>query len=353
MNLDERKGKNLIDLANFFQNDKLIQMIINETIQPYINKENCLSILIENYKKIETKSNTLCEGYSRLINTCIELTANNLFHLIKVNEKELNSLKKRLTEEIIDRFFYLRKESEQDDYTPIINFLIKNKKFNDVFELLESRRKDTIKRSILYVPVIVWKINIPENQSSFYKESNDFSIENINNILIVYYDAETDNLKVALRTGNSVDKICKTEHRNDDYNKRQIESFRIYSFLSLVEIPEINYKSIISFNCLFNTSNSKILLSKIDNFSNFLKGNNIINRDLKELTLKVYIEYDFCFSAVLMHICKNFHLYHSLSSISIIPKNLLTIILKSRNLNINNEDEKLIGIVNYSKRNLT
>ncbi len=295
----------------------------------------------------------MIEGYSRLVNACIELATNNLLYLLKNKEREINCIKKELIEEIIDRFFYLRKEYEQEDYTPIINFLIKMMKFNDVFELLESRRKDTIRRSILYDPVIVWKINILDIQSSFYKESNDFLIDNISNILIVYYDVETDNLKIAFRTGNSGENIGKPEHQNDDYNKRQIESFSIYCFLFLIEIPEINYKSRISFNCLFNRSNSKILLTKIDKFSHILKGKYITNKDSKELMLKVYIKYDFSFSAILMHICKNFHLYHSLSSISMIPDNLLKVILKSHNLNIKNEEEKFIGIVNYSNSNLT
>jgi len=212
--------------------------------------------------------------------------------------------------------------------------MIKNRKLNDIFELLENERKRAINIfEKLYddglEPTIIWKIKADDPRQGFYKESEEFNFENINLILINYYDSAKDVYNIAIKiTGRT--------------NEENIESQFILSVLSICEIKEIEFKSKINFNCIFSNNKTKILVCKIDNFSKLFSS-----FDKIEYSQSIYFNISYNFSAILTHICKNFYEYHSLNSISKISRNVLNIILKNEALNVRNEDEVLYSIITW------
>ncbi len=132
-------------------------------------------------------------------------------------------------------------------------------------------------------------------------------------------------------------------------NSVDIESTQfIFSILSICEIREINFKSKINFNCIFTNTKTKILVSKIENFSKYFETNGLKFSNLS-YSLVIYFNISYNFSSVLTHICRNFYEYHSLNSISRISRNVLNIILKNNSLNVRMEDEVLYAVMNWSK----
>jgi hypothetical protein len=225
--------------------------------------------------------------------------------------------------------------------------MLKNRNLGNVFELLEHERKralaifDKLYRDGLE-PTIIWKISSDDPGNGYYKESEEFHYENINLVLINYYDSAKDIFNLALRLkDDSTGGVTSTVNTGNTNANAQF----IVSILSICEIKEIGYKSKINFNCIFTNTNSKVLIFKIENFSKMFK-NSFKNVDY---SMTIHFNISFNFSAILTHICKNFYEFHSLGAIAKIPKNVLNIILKNNILNVRSEDEVLLAVVTWSK----
>jgi hypothetical protein len=215
--------------------------------------------------------------------------------------------------------------------------MMKNRKISNIFELLENERKRSINifeklHEDGLEPTIIWKIKSDDPSMGFYKESEEFQFEKLSVVLINYYDSTKDLYNMAL-------KLTDIRDENIDLNSQQ----HIVSVLSICEISEINYKSKINFNCIFSNTKTKVLVSKIENFSKLFK-----EFDNIDYSLTIYFNISYNFSSILTHICKNFYEFHSLSSIAKISKNVLNIILKNNILNVRNEDEVLFAVINWS-----
>ena len=95
---------------------------------------------------------------------------------------------------------------------------MKLRKLNDIFDLLENQRKNSISIFEKYLmdnvqPRIKWKTITSEPNSGFYKESNEFIFENIHKTIINYYDAKKDIFSIALKISKDqdIDDICQIE----------------------------------------------------------------------------------------------------------------------------------------------
>ena len=199
-------------------------------------------------------------------------------------------------------------------------------------------------------PTIIWNIKSDEPGLGFYKESEEFEFEKISLIMINYYDAAKDVYNMAIKITDVKDQKNFTNFDTDPHNNlNNINNLNnnnqfIISILSICEIPEIKYKSKINFNCIFSNTKSKVLVFKIENFSNYFEKFEEI-----DFNMKIYFIISYNFSSILTHICKNFYEYYSLNSISKISKNVLNIILKNEILNVQHEDEVLHAVMNWSK----
>jgi hypothetical protein len=214
--------------------------------------------------------------------------------------------------------------------------MINLRKLNDIFELLENERRRSINTFDRMLneslnPTLSWKFKSSEMDVGFYKESDDFTYENISFAVLNSYDNVKDIYQIAI-------KITKVIYESQNIDNTSI----IFSILSLCEIPEISFKSKINFNCINNNPKARVLITKIENFSKlFLNPTDFV--------LKIYLNLSYNFSSIFTHICKNYYEYHSLPSIGKIPKNVLNLIIKNKNLNVRSEDEKLFSIITHRK----
>ncbi len=299
-----------------------------------MEKNTCLKIIKDyiNYIYEENSKNLFLE----LIQTSIDIASNNIYYLISNLNDELFSISEDSLEEIIERYFESVIFQSNLDHSLIMRLMMKNRKINNIYELLENERKRSI--SIfekLYhdglEPTIMWKIKSEDPKLGFYKESEEFQYEKINIILINYYDANNDVYNMALR-------LTDIRDENNDNSQQNV-----ISILSICEINEIKYKSKINFNCIFSNTKTKVLVTKIENFSKYFENFNEL-----DYSLTIYFNISYNFSSILTHICKNFYEFHSLSSISKLSKNVLNIILKNNLLNVRTEDEVLFAVINWS-----
>lgn len=286
--------------------------------------------------------------FVEIIQTCIETASKNIFYLINNQNDDLFSISEDSLEEIIERYFESVMFNTNIDHSLIMRLMMKNRKLNDIFDLLENERKRSITIfEKLHLeglePTIIWKIKSENPGSGFYKESEEFIFENIGVVMINYYDASKDIYNMALK----ITELKNLSSENDKIlTSHPLPQF-IISILSICEIKEINYKSKINFNCIFSNTKTKVLVCKIENFSKYFIDAGL-NFENIEYSIVIYFNISYNFSSVLTHICKNFYEFHSLNSISKISKNVLNIILKNDILYARNEDEVLYAVINWS-----
>jgi len=343
--------KKVVEISIFFKAFSIIKIIVEDHITPNLDKTCCLKVLIDYMEYIYNEEFRLI--FLSLIHVCIGIASNNIFYLVNNKHEELFAIAEDSLEEIFERYFESVIFNTSKDHSLLIRLMIEYRKLNDVYELLENERKrainifDKVYQEGLD-PTIIWNIKSNDPASGFYKESEEFEFEKISIIMINYYDAAKDIYNMAIKITDIKDLKNTTNSETDsqiNINQNQNQNQFIISILSICEIPEIKFKSKINFNCIFSNTKSKVLVFKIENFSkNFEVFEEI------DFSMKIYFMISYNFSSILTHICKNFYEYYSLNSISKISRNVLNIILRNEILNVQNEDEVLSAVMNWSKK---
>ena len=339
--------KTIFKIGIFFQHIKIIEILVKNYIIPRINKDTCLKI-IDIY--IDLIYNDIVKDIFRnLIEKCILYLNKHLQYFILKKKEELLKLSQETIEEIIDRYFKSFYSSSNIEENKLIFWLIMyNRNINnDIFELLESERKNAIMNfeSINLnkdnsEPTLILTIRC-NNLNEDKLENEDTIIEGIKIRLISYFDCNNDVFKLAME-------IIDEEDLDDSIEKQPNlnEKNSIISILSMSEIKEINVKSKMNFNCIFTSSKTKYLIFKLNNFRTYL--NNIINETGEEkISLQLYFSRNYIFPSILYQILNNFKDYYALNSVSILPRSALNLIFKNDILNIQNEEQKLICILNW------
>jgi len=344
--LDLLSTQKLIEISIYFKAYNITKIIVEDYITPNLDKSSCLQILHDYMEYIYNEE--FRDVFLNLIHLCIGLASNNIFYLVNNKHEDLFSIPEDSLEEIFERYFESVIFNKSIDHSLLMRLMIEYRKLNDIYELLENERKrainifDKIYQDGLE-PTIIWNIKSSDPASGFYKESEEFEFEKISLIMINYYDAQKDIYNMAIKITDLRDIKNTTNSETDSQINFQQNQF-IISILSICEIPEINYKSKINFNCIFSNTKSKVLVFKIENFSRMFEKFEEI-----DFSMKIYFMISYNFSSILTHICKNFYEYYSLNSIAKISRNVLNIILKNEILNVQHEDEVLHAVMNWSK----
>ena len=351
--------KRVIDISLFFNAVDIIDLIIKKEIQPRINKDTSIRIIkcfyemksIDKVKKI----------FNEVINQCILCTAQNIIYIINNKNEDISNMSKVIIEEVIQLYFTSFNSNNNEDTEQVLDLLMTARGIKkDIFELLENERKGALinfdinknNQQKKTNPTKIWKIDMTEEP---YQEE-DIMFENLKLKLISYYDRDNDVLKLAFQLIESRSNLVRenTEENDDDYEESENKSIVtekhfdeekkennfFISILSLMEIPEIHYKTKTNFNCIYSNMNSKVLIFQVEKFSNSFSN-------ALKFTLKIFLSRIYVFSAILDHITRNFYQYKSLSSINKLPKIVLSLILKNQSLNCQNQKDLLLAISNW------
>ena len=356
--------RKLINICIELQLYDIIEKEVNEYLLPLISKENCIEIVI-NFIDLVFQDK-IQKYFIDLIKTALINISNYLPEFIN-NKKELLSLLSNETlEEIIEIYFerksklkennidYNNSIDQEQKYTKdVMDLLMKIRNINDnIFILLEYERKNALKNFEIcinedkdYKPKFIWKLKFSDITNEIYQEYK-LCIDNINLLLICYYEPENDTFQFALQViGTNListsENINNKENINDvnlelnDINNSIINNYpnimETISILYLCEIPEINFKSKINFNCVQQKCNSKFLIFKLENFS---KLNDFSNnsKKTKDFSINFYFTRNYIFPSIIDYIGQNLELYHRYLSVDKIPKLALSIILKNDNI---------------------
>ena len=403
--------RKLINICIHLNLYDIIKKEVDEYLLPQVSKNNCIELVLNFMDLIFQEKSK--QYFIKLIKTSITTISLYLPEFINKKKDVLFSLSNETLEEIVEIYIENKSKIKNNNY---INF--KNYKFNkdieeknlknvldllmyvrnvknDMFYLLENERKNALKNfeGLInndkdYEPKFIWKIKSCDITKEIYQEYN-LCINDINLLLIYYYEPKSDNFQLALQIlginsdfkennelknlldlttssnkhkenknmnmkllsgdddnmNNGINNInnnyikrnnfsdndkfdkLKTKSNNDIHNNNLID---IISILYSCEIPEIGFKSKINFNCVKQGCKSKFLIFKLENFSKLIcfSDNDINNNKAIDFSIKFYFERNYIFSSIISHICKNLDFYNKFNSVNKIPKLALSLLLK-------------------------
>jgi len=96
-------AKNLLQIADFFENSLIVQKLIKTEIIPKLNKENCLAFLEDSYQKLTTRNESCEEIWFHLFVSSMETVAENFLYYLQNNFKLITHTNKKLLEEIAEK----------------------------------------------------------------------------------------------------------------------------------------------------------------------------------------------------------------------------------------------------------
>ena len=396
--------RKLINICIDFRLYDVIEKEINEFLLPKISKNNCLEIVTNFIDLIFEEK--IQKYFINLIKKGISTISYNLPEFIINKKDSLFLLSNETLEEIVEIFFenkdknlenfnnnkniQMNDKEEEQDIKNVLELLMHARNIidNDIFSLLENERKNALKNFETsvnedkdYKPKFIWKIKYCDIKNEIYQEYK-VCLENINLLLISYYEPVKDTFQLALQiigvkenkninitssslkrnkekngennisdnieliSYNNIETYTKNNLNNNNMDKNILIN-NIISILYSCELPEIGFKSKINFNCVQPNCESKFLVFKLDNFSKLVGFSN--NNKTIDFSIKFYFSRNYIFSSIINHISKNLEIYHKYYTVSKIPKLALYIILKSDNIidSSKNECFKLQFIKNW------
>ena len=350
--------KKLIKIANYFQNENILENIINFNLIPNLNIETCVKFINDAYlyKNNNNNNENLNDNiliiwnifYNKLINFFVD----NFIEIIKDNNKikklnknilenilelylnknyfieEKPKIKKNIIKKIIKFIAYIRdldidkNESNinSDDFYKLIQ--IENKRLNS-FDITNNNREDTI---FFNLNLINFLANNEEKENEIFQEII-LEILNKKIILLIKLNKIENNLKIYIKPKNFNNKL-------------------FYSFSSFVELENDNKINCYNLSCINNEQYLNII--KLNNFSLYL--NDFYNNNIKEnnFSFKVYLKINIIESFLISYLINNFDNYYKSKNIyKLSSKNLKNIFLT--NVNNLNEEQKLICLINWCK----
>ncbi len=350
--------KKLIKIANYFQNENILENIINFYLIPNLNIETCVKFINDAYlyKNNNNNNENLNDNiliiwnifYNKLINFFVD----NFIEIIKDNNKikklnknilenvlelylnknyfieEKPKIKKNIIKKIIKFIAYIRdlnidkNESNinSDDFYKLIQ--IENKRLNS-FDITNNNREDTI---FFNLNLINFLANNEEKENEIFQEII-LEILNKKIILLIKLNKIENNLKIYIKPKNFNNKL-------------------FYSFSSFVELENDNKINCYNLSCINNEQYLNII--KLNNFSLYL--NDFYNNNIKEnnFSFKVYLKINIIESFLISYLINNFDNYYKSKNIyKLSSKNLKNIFLT--NVNNLNEEQKLICLINWCK----
>lgn len=350
--------KKLIKIANYFQNENILENIINFNLIPNLNIETCVKFINDAYlyknnnNKIENLNDNILIIWNIFYNKLINFFVDNFIEIIKDNNKikklnknilenvleiylnknyfieEKPKIKKNIIKKIIKFIAYIRdlnidkNESNinSDDFYKLIQ--IENKRLNS-FDITNNNREDTI---FFNLNLINFLANNEEKENEIFQEII-LEILNKKIILLIKLNKIENNLKIYIKPKNFNNKL-------------------FYSFSSFVELENDNKINCYNLSCINNEQYLNII--KLNNFSLYL--NDFYNNNIKEnnFSFKVYLKINIIESFLISYLINNFDNYYKSKNIyKLSSKNLKNIFLT--NVNNLNEEQKLICLINWCK----
>ena len=385
----------LIELSELFENNSFSIILIKDCIlsekkenedideNHTMNMNNVIILLHLSYNKLKEINNKdkpiiltssqennnieaeLEATWLDLFIKSLEMIGNNLnYYFAKdigdnVTNNKLWSFDKKIIDELYEKFAlnlitnnYIINENEKEidlnnysdikqnkidlkELNKIIDFLIKKRNQSDFFSLLSNEFMRIISEenineiNSLPNPTFILKININDIYSYYeeYPINNSFNINDTTKlIIVVYYKKNDDSFNVSLKLSK-------------DKSEKSMPNFDIMTFLSLALVEEINNRQINVKSLTNNKSMYEIM--KINNFSKLIsKSDKVSNSSGNEyFTLKLFLKPCFLYTMLCNYLFHNIENLYTNKNICKLSKNLLSIIIRKKQLLKNEEND--------------
>ena len=351
-------GKNLLYFFEEKKLDSFDKKIIDELLEKFSMNLISNDYLIdyqenkndENINKENNINNNIIE--SNNINNDVNENSNNIHNINTINQEKIEKIVHSDNNKSLNES---EKIIELKTLKKIIEFLANRRAQNDFFCLLSNEfMKISCEENINEInnlpnPTFLLKLDI-NDINNYYEE---FPIENqINNnenkkiVFIIYYKKTEDNFNVSLKLSKAEKQNAKNNNNNSNNiattNNNSVCNFDILTFLSSVSIEELDIKQINIKSISNNKSMHEIL--KINNFSKLLSLSTH-----EYLTLKIFLKPCFTHSMLCSYLFYNFNELYNNKNIFKIPKSLLNIIIRKKQINNNdiNMDKIVICLFNW------
>ena len=373
--------RKLFNVCIFLNSTSLIERIIKKYIGKSISTQNCLDIIINLTDLIFNKK--VQYYFLPVVRKAINVLSSNLPEFIKKNKKEIYSLSNETIEELIEIYINSNNNKTDNNIRIVLELLMHSRRIQkDIFYLLENERKNSLKKfsseinneegcDVVY-PKFIWKIKYTFSKNEIYLEKK-INLEGLNIALIYYYQPNNDVCQFALQILDDSNFMINSESNENDLSNKKLSNIKVISnyernfstnnnlekinndVISIIyscEIPELNFKSRINFNCIKLNNKSRFLIFRINNFMKLLSTNNNNAIENQEFSIKFFLSRNCIFSTIISHIHNNIEQYHKYVSIGKLPDSALQVILDH---NPNNdpkiENYKISYLLNWLKEN--
>ena len=341
--------KKLTQLANYFENDRILAHMIKMNIEPNISCETCINLINDAFKYC-SNDNLNSTLKSKWFNLFLKLrnfiTTNFIYFLSLPGKNQIIKLNVKLFEEIIETFlttiYTKRIEITSEQASQIVLFIVylRNKN-ND-----EPHDFDTINYDLIFSFLNKEKEYLcsPENLLEISNFSNPtFSLNLLKDvnynyqehivpffqqelIFISKYDNNTDTFTISLKLN-------------------PVNTIDVFTFVSFGQIIEDEENNEINF-CSINNS-SKITIYTINSYKgyvNYMKG----IKELSNLNLVINLKFCIIDSFLICFLKSAFDEIYNINSIKLLPPSIFNVLLSNSNFK---EDYMLIAIMKWLSDN--
>jgi hypothetical protein len=387
----------LLKISEFCLNENFSLKLISEVILSNITCETSLQYLEESYNKLNKCSNNFIDAdplWFELFYQCLDTIGQNLLYFINNNQlcEKIKTFDKKIIDEIFEKSFShflfnnfkLNDDDENNENVEnyfstsarnqiininemdkIINVFSQARGCDNIFDFLIEEYmnlcSDENINDLNNTPNPTFQIKIPKNFDNYFNEFTlDIGVDNRKLNFNVFYKNSEDSFDVSF-------KIINSGGRNNKYDDDDDKiCFKIFTFLSVVKMSGGNFESQINVKSI-SSNKSMHSIYKINNFKNCIckeglnlngiEDNNLNLSQSKSsipetenyFTIKIYLKLCFTHSIMSSFLLKKFNKYYNEPNINKISKQLLLLILKSKYLQKDNEDQVVIALLNWSK----
>jgi len=376
--IDIKVAQRLLWLANLFKIWELELHIIKNYILPSLSKENAIDFLEDAYLKMSYASpaeeeDELSESWNVLLGEALNLVANNLSFLIKLQKEKLLKLDDAIINELTERSFKILSSQFTADNFAVTEFIMQKREIDCPFDLLEreeAKIRAEDKKAFAEGKIdstLTW--NLMNVVDGCNRESEPFTILGHTWSLCIQSFKTEGYLYISIKspkiTKDSEEFLLKSSYYNKNNfffnpskkqmviqsnNEPQIESqvdfipnhciLTLSTSIQIKELKERN-KGIFSMVSLFAGSERatmlrKIPLSKLPNTEG-------------TLGIEVYMKMNYTYPGILAYISRNFDWLYNSPNLVKLSKTELLVLLKHKYLNIKREEDALVALCIWCK----
>lgn len=341
--------KKLTQLANYFENERILAHMIQMNIEPNITCDTCVSLINDAFKYCSNEnvnSNLKSKWFALFLKLRNFITNNFIYFLSEPGKNHIIKLNVKLLEEIIESFlltiYTKRIEISSEQATQIVLFILflRNKNHFDSFDIDKinyeniftflNHEKEYVCSPNNIIEITnsstpTFSLNLLKDVNYSYQEKSvQFQQQEL--IFISKYDSNSDTFTISVKLN-------------------PINTIDVFTFVSFGQIIEDGENSEINF-CTINNS-SKVTIYTINSYKgyvNYMKG----IKELSNLNLVINLKFCIMHSFLLCYLKNVFDEIYNMPNIKLIPANMFNVLLANSGFK---EDNILISLMHWLSDN--